>query len=102
MRKGTHASAAEGGKADSIQEDLVSMLDGLFGLTMEQRTRCLGGTKAERKQESTTYQVCKLKLLLLQCMINMCHTATRPHCAVPRRPALLYRRPASVQLIDAA
>ena len=59
--EGVHAAAAGGGEAGGAKEDLVSMLDGLFGVTMEQRTRCLGGSKAERTQESTTYQVCGMR-----------------------------------------
>ena len=55
--QGAHAAAAKDEEAAGAKEDLVSMLDGLFGVTMEQRTRCLGGSKAERTQESTAYQV---------------------------------------------
>jgi hypothetical protein len=41
-------------------EELLNKLDGLFGLLMHQRMRCLGGSKAEKTQQSLSLQVTPL------------------------------------------
>ncbi len=50
----------EGGQGERwpAPAELAAGLDGLFGILMQQRIRCLYGEKAEKTQDILSFQVC--------------------------------------------